>query len=409
MMNLYILGLVILCLIAIFFKRTINILNPIVLFCVIWGTMIFLYLIPLFTSFPSITLRKWLIIVCAVGLFCIGALLTTKLFHVQKIQHNYVYNMRILLYTVVALISIVFVAFFVTVIQLGLPPLLGGNINRADYYVSYIEPFYLLVFPFWFLSIYLIKRGYKPTLNVFLILSSLLLVFLKGNKFPLVFFIGLVIFYLGVDKRVKVGHLLYLTLIIIGVFGLSSTFITKATDQVIQAQNIILGVNIPSRLRFVVDPILYFTNNLLNITNFFDVQSSYSYGAQMFSGVFHDLGIGSLINRLIVTNEDLWSGNLQFSWLTTGSYLKVLYLDFGYSGIFIGSLLYGFVCGLFYVRVRDWGMNNTLITLYVYYLLFLSVLLSFFTSYLSENGLIYNFLVIIIIHILSQRRISNAE
>ena len=110
-----------------------------------------------------------------------------------------------------------------------------------------------------------------------------------------------------------------------------------------------------------------------------------------------------------MTNEDLWSGNLQFSWLTTGSYLKVLYLDFGYSGIFIGSLLYGFVCGLFYVRVRDWGMNNTLITLYVYYLLFLSVLLSFFTSYLSENGLIYNFLVIIIIHILSQRRISNAE
>lgn len=92
MMNLYILGLVILCLIAIFFKRTINILNPIVLFCVIWGTMIFLYLIPLFTSFPSITLRKWLIIVCAAGLFCIGALLTAKLFHVQKIQHNYVYN-----------------------------------------------------------------------------------------------------------------------------------------------------------------------------------------------------------------------------------------------------------------------------------------------------------------------------
>lgn len=409
MMNLYVFGLVLLVLTVIFFKRTINILNPIVLYCVVWGTMIFLYLIPLFTSFPSITPRKWLIIVGTVVLFSTGSLLVTSLVHVQNIKKNYVYNLKIIQYIVIILLFVVFTAFVVTVTQLGLPPLLGGNINRADYYVSYIEPFYLLIFPFWFLNIYLIKCNYKAGFNVFLIVLSLLLVLLKGNKFPLVFFIGLVIFYLGVDRRAKVGHLICLAFVVIGVFGLSSTFITRATDQVIQAQNIILGVNVPSRLRFIVDPILYFTNNLLNITNFFDIQSPYSYGAQLFSGFFHDLGIDSLTNQLIVTNESLWSGNLQFSWLTTGSYLKVLYLDFGYAGVLVGSLLYGIICGLFYVNIRDLKMNNSLIKLYVYYLLFLSVLLSFFTSYLSENGLIYNFFVIIIVHVLSQRRTSNAK
>lgn len=105
-MNLYVFGLVLLVLTVIFFKRTINILNPIVLYCVVWGTMIFLYLIPLFTSFPSITPRKWLIIVGTVVLFSTGSLLVTSLVHVQNIKKNYVYNLKIIQYIVCCFYSI---------------------------------------------------------------------------------------------------------------------------------------------------------------------------------------------------------------------------------------------------------------------------------------------------------------
>ena len=117
-----------------------------------------------------------------------------------------------------------------------------------------------------------------------------------------------------------------------GVFIFSSTFITKSSDEILKTQDVILGINLPSYLRSLADPIMYITNNLMNFSNFLNVHSPYSFGMEQISGLMHDLGLDFLVRNSVNANSMLWSSNLQFSWLTTGTYLKTFYLDFGYIG-----------------------------------------------------------------------------
>lgn len=396
--------LVFLTFFIIFGRKSINMLNPTILYCIIWGTMIVLYVLPIFLNYPTIKFTNWLLIISTVLVFCLGSELAIVTFRNRKAGVSFSYDKKKLQSLMFLLLMIVFVAFVITVVKLGLPPLLGGSIVRSLYYVNFVEPFYLLIFPFWFGSVYLIKSKYHIYRNVFFITVSLIPVLMRGNKFPLIFLIGLIIFYLGINKKVKLKYLFLILFVVFGVFIFSSTFITKSSDEILKTQDVILGINLPSYLRSLADPIMYITNNLMNFSNFLNVHSPYSFGMEQISGLMHDLGLDFLVRNSVNANSMLWSSNLQFSWLTTGTYLKTFYLDFGYIGVIFGPLFYGYICGYFYMKVIKKQMDNSLTTIYISYLLFLSVLLSFFTNYFSENGLIYNLIVIFIIDFVTRRR-----
>ncbi|WP_172643357.1 O-antigen polymerase [Lactiplantibacillus fabifermentans] len=391
-------------LLFLFWKKQINLLNPIVLYCVIWGGMVALYVLPIFTNFPELTLKSWVLILGAGISFVLGALFGMASFRNKISKKSILYSYSTLETFLLFLLLIIVSAYILTILKLGIPPLLGGSLARVNYYVSYIEPAYLLIFPFWFGCLFLIKQKYHVRFNIILIFFSLILTLTKGNKFPLIFLIGLIIYFTSINKNLKVKYLVYTLVVVVGVFVLSSLFITKSTSAVVQIQNTLLGVSIPSYLHFIIDPILYLTNNLMNVNNFWNADVHHSFGIQQFSGIVHDAGLNSLIAKVISDNNQIWSGSLQYSWLTTGTYLKTLYLDFGTIGVLVVPFIYGVVCGAIYNQLSNGGMNLSLTSLYVGYLLFLSLLLSFFTNYFSENGVLYNLLAVMLMDQVSRGR-----
>lgn len=152
--------LVFLTFFIIFGRKSINMLNPTILYCIIWGTMIVLYVLPIFLNYPTIKFTNWLLIISTVLVFCLGSELAIVTFRNRKAGVSFSYDKKKLQSLMFLLLMIVFVAFVITVVKLGLPPLLGGSIVRSLYYVNFVEPFYLLIFPFWFGSVYLIKSKY---------------------------------------------------------------------------------------------------------------------------------------------------------------------------------------------------------------------------------------------------------
>lgn len=218
----YILGVVIV-LIALFSIRNmeINILNPILLYILIWGGMCLLYLIPLFSNFKEINLKEWGIILATIVTFVIGSLFGSRITN-EGNEINYQYSKKKLQISTVWLVIIEYIAFLITVYKLGLPPLLGGSVLRVNYYVGFVEQIFLLIFPLWFLSIYLIYRHYKVKTNVIIIIFSILPVILKGNKFPFVFLLALLLFFVGLNRKIRLKYLINIILIVVGLFYVGS-------------------------------------------------------------------------------------------------------------------------------------------------------------------------------------------
>src|SRR5699024_12330913 len=132
-------------------------------------------------------------------------------------------------------------------------------ILRSSDLFNFVEPFYLLIFPFWFGSVYLIKSKYHNYRNVFFITVSLIPVLMRGNKFPLIFLIGLIIFYLGINKKVKLKYLFLILFVVFGVFIFSSTFITKSSVEILKTQDVIVVINLTSYLSIFAYQIMLIT------------------------------------------------------------------------------------------------------------------------------------------------------
>lgn len=396
----YILGVVIV-LTALFSIRNmeVNILNPILLYILIWGGMCLLYLIPLFSNFKEINLKEWGIILATIVTFVIGSLFGSRITN-EGNEINYHYSKKKLQISTVWLVIIEYIAFLITVYKLGLPPLLGGSVLRVNYYVGFVEQFFLLIFPLWFLSIYLIYRHYKVKTNVIIIIFSILPVILKGNKFPFVFLLALLLFFVGLNRKIRLKYLVNIILIVVGLFYVSSLLLMKDSNNVLYYRNIELGyISRNGLVDILVDPILYITNNLMNITTFFNLTPKYTFGIQQLSGVFHSLRIDNILfSDSILYNKDLWDSNLQYAWLTTGTYLKTLFMDWGILGLLVGPLGYGLLAGYFSRKTKNEVENISLIALYIAMLIFYSILISFFTNYFEGNEFFINVIVIFLIH-----------
>ncbi|MGO3111136.1 MAG: hypothetical protein ACTIIU_05270 [Latilactobacillus curvatus] len=185
------------------------------------GRYVLLYLIPLFSNFKEINLKEWGIILATIVTFVIGSLFGSRITN-EGNEINYQYSKKKLQISTVWLVIIEYIAFLITVYKLGLPPLLGGSVLRVNYYVGFVEQIFLLIFPLWFLSTYLIYRHYKVKTNVIIIIFSILPVILKGNKFPFVFLLALLLFFVGLNRKIRLKYLINIILIVVGLFYVDS-------------------------------------------------------------------------------------------------------------------------------------------------------------------------------------------
>lgn len=380
-------------------KLKINILNPTFLYVTIWSGMVLLYQLRLFENFPKLSIETWVVIVLSSLFFVLGSISGKKIvIHKKEKVISYTYNYKRMQVIANILFLLIVVAFGLTIMIKGLPPLLGGSVPRVNYYVSGVETIYLLIFPFWFIAIYLIIRGHDKSFNGLILSVSILITLLKGNKFPLIFLIMLILFFIAKNKKITVKTILLVLSVVVIIFGLSSYFIVKSTQAIEIEQEQQLGFNFPTYLNFLMDPILYLTNNLMNLNNFLKIEPVLTFGANQLSGFLHEVGIISIFEKNLNWNEMLWNQNLQYSWLTTGTYLSSIYMDFGILGSIFEPILYGIFSGYFYSRYIQGNNNNSILTIYIYFLFFFSIVISFFTNYFEGNEILIDVLTIFIIH-----------
>lgn len=383
----------------------INILNPFFVFISIWILLILVYSLNLFRNFPKLEVYTWIFISLSLYLFVFGMFIGSKK-RIEKIEEkNSEYDYKKLFNMSVLVLTLVMISFVITVLVLGLPPVLGGTVPRNEYYLSGLERLYLFIYVYWFISFYLIVNSYKIRLNLALITSSLIPVILKGNKFQIIIFILIFIFFYGLkNKKIKFNYIIIsiFTILIIFYFTTKLYVSNSSSDLTMIRVNL---VGYKGKGTLLLDPLLYFTNNLMNLNNFLIFETrELSYGLQSFSGVINTFNLNSIFESNISKFDLLWKESLQFKWLTTGSYLKTLLTDFGYIGAILINLPIGYFVGAIWKKIKVNLFANSLTTLYLYLITFICLSLSFFTSYFSSDEIIMNLILIKIIDIYCKKK-----
>ena len=87
-----------------------------------------------------------------------------------------------------------------------------------------------------------------------------------------------------------------------------------------------------------------------------------------------------------------------YPWLTTGTYLKTVFVDFGLLGIIVIPFLYGLLSAKYYKIVEMTSYNCSIINIFLSFSLFYSICISFFSFYFRNMEIITNFILIIGIH-----------
>lgn len=374
----------------------IDILNPTLLYMCIWLSILFIYNLNIFRYFPKLSESFYIIFFTSILFFVVGSLLGKR---ITIVPYAGEYNFRRLFSVNCLLLGIVYASFVLTFILLGKPPTLGGTIDRSDYYIGPIEIFYFFIYLFWFIAFFLISNNYKVKENYILVLLSLIIILLKGNKFPFIFFVSIILYFLALKNTFKVKHILNTVLIIIVLFYFASfTYLKTSSTDVMYYKVTNTGSILPDRFWFLNDPLLYLTNNFMNLNNFLNISFEHLYGLNLFKGFLNISRLETVFSTKTESFASIWTSNLQYPWLTTGTYLKDVYSDFGYIGIILVPFMYGAVCGYMRNKIRVQQIKFSLLSLYIYHILFFSIILSFFTQYLSSNEIITNLIVFLFIN-----------
>ncbi|MCZ2491590.1 O-antigen polymerase [Dellaglioa carnosa] len=384
-------------------NNKINIANPLFVYSSIWGVMALTVFFHVFSKFTKINNEFIIMMGISYLMFLIGSMMFKKI--KMKPKKN-IYNFNKMYLSGIILFVIIMISFIITWYIIGPPPLLGGNVNRVDYYIGAVEMFFLFIFPLWYVCLFQISNGFKVKQNMILVFFSLMIVILKGNKFPIIIFLLYVAFFIQIYKKIKVKHILIGVTSVLLVFYLSSS-LYGANSQLMGYKANITGFTFQKGSYILLDPLLYLSNNIYNLNRF--LQSGfhqYTMGFSGLEGIMKVLHIDSISLDSVMNGEQYWKANLQYSWLTTGTYLKSAYIDFGILGLFAIPFLLGSISTVYYTEVKNNNdaKNNNLTRLFIYINLFVFLCLSFFTNYFSKTEIVPNIIIIFIIDMYSKTK-----
>ena len=151
----------------------------------------------------------------------------------------------------------------------------------------------------------------------------------------------------------------------------------------------------PERLHSLTDITLYYLNNLLNFNNYISQSHKLMGGLSTFGGVINAIHLDGLFTNKINLMDYTWASSLQFNWLTTGTYLKNGFIDYGNYGVITGPFVLSFFSTYFWKKAKL--KRNAILSLYLFLLLWVEISLSFFTNYLTDNEILPNLIVIIVV------------
>ena len=216
----FIFFLLFIIILLVFKNIKIDILNPVLIIVYIWAGMLFFYELDLFSNFPKLNSYTIIFIFLTIFLLLMGIILGFKTHNFNISEPLSEYNLAKVHRISIILLIVVYLSFIATVIILGVPPILGGEVPRHSYYLPGIERLYLMIYVYWFITFFQISSQYKIKKNLFGLLFSLIPVILKGNKFQIIVFILLYMFFLGLrKKKINLNYLLISFIVIIFIFN----------------------------------------------------------------------------------------------------------------------------------------------------------------------------------------------
>lgn len=384
-------------------KRQFNLTNPLFFLWSSWIAALLICLGNVFSSYSSLTLKT---------LYFVGAflLLTTISFYLGKsfkfALPQVSYNRFILINAFDFLFILVVLSYVLTIIRLGLPPIFTGA-DRSQYYLSGGgELLYLLIYPCFFLGLFLIQQELantkKPKIYIELLLLAMIIA-TRGNKMAIFSVILMLLFFFG--KRVNLLRLLFLALLVIIIFSMVSSIYKKNIEDHFAfkvAKISLTGFTLPDFWYFLYDPFIYLSSNINNldglITNHF---SGIGLGAMSFKGIYQIAALfNPSLNDVLNNARTIINNTLTIPLFSTFSGLGDLYYDFG---PFI-ALEIMIIIALF-AGITNGGSSSPHTSLsesYISFLLFQTLALSFFTFYLGNLEVITNVIVVCLIDFLAQ-------
>lgn len=392
--------LIILLIILFFLKgKVINLSNPLFLMWSTWILSIVICLLKIFSSYNNLSLKTLFFIATFLVFTSVGFIFG------KKRSNNYVivareYSERKLLIAFNLLFLLVTAIFAATVIKLGLPPAISGG-DRSTYYISgATEIIYLLIYPCFFIGFYLIKKfncRYRICVQLIILTCFILL---KGNKMS--FFTILLMIFVLFGKKVNLFRVILILGCILLVFYLSTFIYTKnILDQnaLKDARILLTGFSLSGNWYFLYDPLIYLASNLYNLNNLISSNlSGIGLGTVSFKGLFQVIGF---LFPMVTTKMSIglleMNSTLSVPIFNTFSALGLLYYDFGEFFTLIIMFLIGFLAGKNYSATENYGCISIM---FIYLILFQTLVLSFFTFYLGNLEVITNIIVIIIIDLL---------
>lgn len=377
-----------------------NLANPLSL---LWGTWIIsigICLANIFTVYPKLSTQSLVfmfsfLVITSLS-FTVGKSLPVNF---TPISYNYirlVHSFNMLFITVI-------LSYIITIIKLGLPPLLSGS-QRSQYYLSGGgELFYLLIYPCYFLGLFILYNYEKYHLNNYILLQLLILllvIFTRGNKMTIFAVMLMFCFYWG--RRVSLAKISIMLMVVIAIFLIISITYKKNVQNLSAlklARINVTGFSLPSNYYFLYDPLIYMSSNVDNLNSLMNAKfAGLGIGTLSFKGIYQ---LFALFNPVIseFPKQILINANasLTVPQFSTYSGLGLLYYDFGPIISLEIFMLIGFFSGLFYERE-----SIDLTILFFSFILFQTLALSFFTFYLGNLEVITNIIFIFFLDMYSR-------
>lgn len=398
-MNEYIIFIVLICLVNI--RTSFNLSNPLFFFLASWVISLLICLLNIFSFYPSLSDETLIFIFSFLFLtsvsYYVGHSLPIRYKEAQ-------YNILKLIQCYNLIFFIVIVTFCLTVIKLGLPPLLSSGGVRSEYYLSGGgELCYLMIYPCFFLGLYILYHFHKGGSYGFIIIQELILflvILVRGNKMAIFSILLMICFFWG--QKVKFINLIGLLFLVVFIFSFVSIIYKRNVedlDTLKQAKIALTGFDLPDNLYFLYDPLIYLASNIYNINGLLCGHlSSIGMGTFSFKGIcqliapFNPHLNVMMGNSLIIANT-----SLTVATLSTYSGLGLLYFDFGPIIAVLIFMLIGFTSGILSIPNKKFKLNIT--GSFLAFILFQTLALSFFTLYLGNLEVISNLLLMFIVDI----------
>lgn len=381
-------------------NKSIDLLEPGVLFCIIILTTYFLSCLRLSSLQSIYPIWFSLLIISMIGIFTLGSK-TAYLIAIPYTKER-TYSISTMKLVISILWILIVFSFFMTVRTLGAPPAISGT-ERSEYFVSGWGSIVLLQLVLTALLLY--DRYHRQAIGKlfwFYLFSIVVMTLLFANKFQIIYLFVLILTARNTyGEKIRIRTLVVLSIIIVLLFIFLFVFIYENMYG-ISMKDIYINyyMRIPNKYSFLSQPYLYLAFNFENLYHFLISPHHSLYGYKtlnVFIEVFH---LEGLFSDSTIAHVGEWKNFLKVPSLTTGT----MFEDFAQDGGIPMMSICTFVCGFWSsFCYRKYNNNKNFEWFFMYAASIVAIFFSFFSNAFTSKVTMINISVALFISFLLKK------